>query len=71
MLIKESGLLLSCAQDKEIKVWYTVKNICLHTFSKTEEPLCLEYISEENQLLLGTESGNILTHDITEYQHFD
>lgn len=70
VLIKESGLLLSCAQDKIVKVWYTVRNILLHTFPKTEEPLCLEYISEENQLLLGTESGNILTHDITPYIFF-
>jgi len=93
VLIKESGLLISCAQDKTVKVWYTVNNILVDIltqekpetkkrddedngpqilpFSKYEEPLCLEYISEENTLLLGTESGNILTHDITDFIHFD
>lgn len=31
----------------------------------------MEYVSEENQLLLGADSGNILTHDITHYIHFE
>ena len=47
-----------------MKVWYTVYYVLVDTFTKGEEPLCLESIREENQLLLGTESGNILTHDI-------
>lgn len=69
-LIKESGLLLSAGQDKTIKVWYTVKNVLIDTFEKSEAPLCLEYISEENVLLVGTESGNILTHGITDFMTF-
>ena len=70
MLIKESGLLLSAGQDQTIKVWYTVKNVLIDTFQKSEAPLCLEYISEENVLLVGTESGNILTHGITDFMTF-
>ena len=31
----------------------------------------MEYITEENILLLGTESGHILTHDIQKFIHFD
>jgi hypothetical protein len=61
---------LSCAQDKEVRVWLTQLSILVDTFQKGEEPLCLESIREECQLLLGTESGNILTHDIVEYIDF-
>lgn len=38
---------------------------------KNDDIMCLEYISDENQLLLGAESGNILTHDITNYIAFN
>ena len=63
-LITESGLLISICEDKTIKVWYASKKVLIDSFAKQEIPLCVEYIGEENCMLLGTESGDILTHPI-------
>ena len=43
----------------------------LESFIKNDDIMCLEYISEENQLLPGADSGNILNHDITHYIFFE
>lgn len=70
-LITESGLLLAISEDKTIKVWYTQKKMMIDSFSKEEVPLCIEYIGEENIMLLGSESGDILTHPIGDYMQMN
>ena len=43
----------------------------IDSFSKEEVPLCIEYIGEENCMLLGSESGDILTHPIGDYMQMN
>lgn len=72
LLIQESGILMSCSSDREVISWVYQQSKVLERVIKNEDILCMEYISEENQLLLGTntDSGNILTHDIEKFIYF-
>lgn len=70
VFMPESGVLLSCSQDREVVCWIYQKGRVLERFSKTEDLLCMEYIGEEGVLMLGTESGNILTHNVVHLINF-
>jgi len=71
VFIEGPGLLLSACQSREVICWIYQKYRKLESFLKNEDIMCMEYISEENQLLIGTDSGKILNHDIAHYIHFD
>jgi hypothetical protein len=72
ILIKESGLLVACSQDRKVICWIYQKGEILDQFSKPDDIRCLEYVSESAQLLMGTDTdhGDINTHDIKEYINF-
>lgn len=75
VLLDRSGLLLSCAQGRsEIKVWLTQTSVLVHTINKPLNQgdfMCLEQIRDEYMLLIGTETGNILTHEIENFIDFE
>lgn len=57
------GLLLSCSYDKTVCVWdYFGRFIC--KFEKKVELKCLDYVSDSGTMLVGTNSHEILTHDL-------
>lgn len=72
-MLLENGLVLSCGNDKtdNVKVWH-YKSSNLHVaFTKGEELRCMDYIPDEGTLLLGTNSGSILSHKIEDLIAFD
>lgn len=63
---------MSCGQEKLVKVWKYEKGDCVGEIEKQDELRCLDYVVDSNHLLIGTGSGTILTHPITEYlSYFD
>ena len=72
LFLRESGLLMSCGQEKLVKVWKYEKGDCVGEIAKSDELRCLDYVIDSNHLLIGTGCGTILTHQITEYlSYFD
>jgi len=73
-LLLDNGLVLSCSYDKTIMVWsYRLKVPQLEhfTITKQEELRCLEYLPEEATLLIGTNSGSILSQKIDDILNWD
>ena len=64
-------MLLSVSREKEIILWLYQNSRKVDRFTKNEDILCVEYISDINEpsgtLLLGADSGDILPHDIVKY----
>ena len=61
--------MVSCGQEKEIILWkhnigeYSI----LKKFPKQDELRCLDFVSENCQLLIGTGNGLVLTQNLSEY----
>jgi WD40 repeat protein len=72
-MLLENGLVLSCGCDKNdnVKVWHYKSNTLYKSFTKGEDLRCMDYLPDEGTLLLGSNSGQILSHKIEDLIAFD
>lgn len=54
-----------------VKVWYYKQSELYHSFTKPHELRCMDYLHDEGTLLIGTNSGFILSHKIEQYLNFN
>ena len=71
LLMLENGILLSCAYDKKVKVWRYKTHEELESFTKPDELRCMDYLPDGGTLLVGTNSGSILSEKIEKYLNYD
>ena len=71
LLLLENGILLSCAYDKKVKVWRYKTHEELESFTKPDELRCMDYLPDGGTLLIGTNSGSILSHKIEQWMNYD
>ena len=64
LLIKESGVLVSCGLDFHLKFWYYKRNVLLKSVRKLQPIYTMDYLSKSGELLLGTESGTVISQPI-------
>lgn len=67
----ENGILLSCAYDKIVKVWSYKNHEELESFTKPDELRCMDYLPDGGTLLIGTNSGSILSEKIEKFLNYD
>jgi hypothetical protein len=70
-MMLENGLLFSCSYDRTVKVWQYKRNEFFADFTKADDLRCMDYLPDEGTLLIGTNSGAILSHRIEEYLRID
>lgn len=71
LLLENNGLLLSCSYDKMIKVWAYKSHEMLDSFVKADEMRCMDYLPDQGTLLIGTNTGSILSHKIEKYINYN
>jgi len=64
LILQETGVLLSCSQDKSVIAWKYEQNNIIEKFERNEELRCMDYINSSSTLFVGTGEKKILNINI-------